>query len=130
MNSFFIGYFIYLHFKWFPLSWFPPWKPPILSPHPPASMRTFPQPPIPTSLPWNSPNHPFPPPCPGIPLYWSIEPSQDQGPLLSLMSDKAILCYLCGWSQGSLHVYSLVGGLVPRSSGGSGWLILLFFQGV
>jgi hypothetical protein len=28
---------------------------------------------------------------------------------------------------GSLHVYSLVGDLVPGSSGGSGWLILLFF---
>ena len=25
------------------------------------------------------------------------------------------------------HVYSLVGGLVPGSSGGTGWLILLFF---
>jgi hypothetical protein len=34
---------------------------------------------------------------------------------------------ICSWSQGSLHVYSLVGGLVPGSSGGSGWLILLFF---
>ena len=29
-------------------------------------------------------------------------------------------------SHGSLHVYSLVGGLVPGSSGGSGWLISLF----
>jgi len=27
----------------------------------------------------------------------------------------------------SLHVYSLIGSLVPGSSGGSGWLILLFF---
>jgi hypothetical protein len=26
-------------------------------------------------------------------------------------------------------MYSLVGGLVPESSGGSGWLILLFFLG-
>jgi hypothetical protein len=43
---------------------------------------------------------------------------------------KAILYYNCGWSHGTLHVYSLVGGLVPGSSGeggGSGWLILLFF---
>ena len=40
--------------------------------------------------------------------------------------DKAILCYICSWSNGSLHVYSLVGGLVPGSSGVSGWLILLF----
>jgi hypothetical protein len=34
--------------------------------------------------------------------------------------DKAILCYICGWSHGSLHVYFLVGGLVPGSSGGRG----------
>jgi hypothetical protein len=44
-----------------------------------------------------------------------------------LIPDKAILCYICGWSHGYLHVYSLVGGLVPGRSGGSGWLILLFF---
>jgi hypothetical protein len=40
------------------------------------------------------------------------------------MPDKAILCYIYGWSPGSLHVYSLVGGLNP---GSSGWLMLLFF---
>jgi hypothetical protein len=45
---------------------------------------------------------------------------------LSLISHKAILCYILGWSLESLHVYSLVGGLVPGSSGGSGWFILLF----
>ena len=56
-----------------------------------------------------------------------MEPSQDQGPLLSLMPDKAILCYVGRWSLGSFHVYSLDGGLVLVSSGGSGWLILLFF---
>jgi hypothetical protein len=49
-----------------------------------------------------------------------------------LMPSKAILCYTCSWSHGSLRVYSLVGDLVPGSSGGqrgglSGWLILLFF---
>jgi hypothetical protein len=49
-----------------------------------------------------------------------FEPSQDQGPLLPLMLDKAILCYICCWSHGSLHVYSLVGGLVLGSSGGTG----------
>jgi hypothetical protein len=67
--------------------------------------------------------HPFPPSRHGIPLHWGIEPSQDRGPLLPLMPDKAILCYICGWSHGSLHVYSLVGGLVPGSSGGGGWLV-------
>jgi hypothetical protein len=44
------------------------------------------------------------------------------------MSDKAILCYICNWSYGSLHAYSsLLGGLVPGSSGGSDGLLLLFF---
>jgi hypothetical protein len=45
-----------------------------------------------------------------------------KGPLLPLMSDKGILCYVCDWSHGSLHVYTLVGGLVPGSSGGV-WLV-------
>ena len=63
------------------------------------------------------PVHPLPPPYSGIPIYWGIEPSQDQGPLLPLMPDKAILCYIRSWSHGSLHVYYWVGGLVPRSSG-------------
>jgi len=59
---------------------------------------------------------------PGIPLHWGIKTSQDQGPLHPLMLDKAILCYICSWSYGSLHVYSFVGGLVPGSSGGLvGW---------
>ncbi|EDL30654.1 mCG146276, partial [Mus musculus] len=71
-------------------------------------------------------SHSLLPPCPGIPQHWSMEPSQDQGPLLPLMSGQVILCYTCSWSHGSLHVYSLVGGLVPGSTGGSGWLILLF----
>jgi hypothetical protein len=64
-----------LHFKCYPLSWFPLWKPPIPSPHPPCS-----------------PNHPLPLPSPGIPLHWGIEPSQDQGPLLPLMTDLTLLC--------------------------------------
>jgi hypothetical protein len=60
-------------------------------------------------------------------LHWSTEASQDQKPLLPLMPNKAILCYICSWSHESLHVYSLVGGLVSGSSGASGWLISLFF---
>jgi hypothetical protein len=74
-----------------------------------------------------TPTHLLPPPRLRIPLQWVIKPSQDQGPLLPLMSNKANLCYICNWSHGSLHVYTLVGGLVPGSSGGSGWLTLLFF---
>ena len=34
------------------------------------------------------------------------------------MSNEVILCYKCYWSHGSLHVYTLVGGLVPGSYGG------------
>ena len=70
------------------------------------------------------------PPSPSIPLHWCIEPSQDQGPPLPLILDKAILCYI--WSHGSVHVYSWVGSLVPGSSrerGQSGWLILFFLWG-
>ena len=70
---------------------------------------------------WSS-THPLLPHCPGIPLYWGIEPSQDQGIILPLMLDKAI----CSWSNGSLHVSSLVGGLFRGSSEGIGWFILLF----
>ena len=47
---------------------------------------------------------------------------KDQGPLLSLMTNKVILCYICDWSHGSLNVYSLVGGLVP---GSTGWVWLV-----
>jgi hypothetical protein len=67
--------------------------------------------------------HTLLPQCPNIPLHWGIKPPQDQGPPLSLMSYKAILCYICSWSHGSLHVYSLVGGLVSGSSGGGVWLL-------
>jgi hypothetical protein len=97
---FFIRYFIYLHFKIIPFPGFPLQKPPI-----PSSLLLL--------LCGCSPTHPLLSPCPGIPLYWGIEPSQDQGPLLPLMLDKATLCYICVWSHGSFYVYSLVGGLVP-----------------
>jgi hypothetical protein len=69
------------------------------------------------------PLHPLPPHCPGIPLHQEIEPSQGQGPLLLVMPDNTILCYICSWNHGSLHVYSLVGGVVPGSSGGGVWLV-------
>jgi hypothetical protein len=112
MLKIFIGYFLYLHFKCFPFS---------------GLLR---KPPIPSSLPlplWvcAPPTHPFPSSCPGIPLHWGIKHPQAQGLLLPLMSDKAILCHICGRSHGSLHVYSLVGGPVPRSFGESGPLTLL-----
>jgi hypothetical protein len=39
----------------------------------------------------------------------------------------ALFSYVCVWSHGSLHVYSLVVGFVPGSSAGTGWFIFLFF---
>ena len=69
-----------------------------------------------------SPTHPLPLPGPGIPLHRGIELSQDQGSLLPLMIDKAIFCYICSRSHGSLHVYSWAGSLVPGSSKGY-WLV-------
>jgi hypothetical protein len=72
-----------------------------------------------------SPTHSLLLPDPGINLHWGTDPSPDQGPLLPLMT-KAILSYICSWSHGSLHVCSLVGGLVPGSSRGTGWFLLLF----
>ena len=71
-------------------------------------------------------NLPLPLPVLAFPYTGAMEPSQVQRPLFSLMSDQAILCYPCGWSHGSLLVYSLVGALVPGSSGVAGWFILLF----
>ena len=93
----FIGYFLYLHFKCYPLAQSPSVNP-LSHPPPFASMRVFPHP----------PSLPLPPPHLGIFLNWGIEPSQEQGPLLPLVTNKAILCYIYGWS----HVYSLVGGLI------------------
>jgi len=45
-----------------------------------------------------------------------------KGHPLPLMPEKAILCYICSRSHGSLPVYSLVGGLVPGNSLGV-WLV-------
>jgi hypothetical protein len=64
------------------------------------------------------PSHP-PYSLPLIPLQWGHLSSLQVGPLLPLMPNKAFLCYICSCS----HVCSLVDGLVPGSSGVSGWLI-------
>jgi len=87
--------------------------------------NVIPFPPLPYLFPlllWGcSHSHTLPPQHPGIPLHWGNEPSENQG-LLLLMPDNVILCHICGWSHGSPYVYSLVGGLVPGSSGGV-WLV-------
>jgi hypothetical protein len=118
LPSFFLSFLfiywilIYLHFKPFPR--FPSGNP--LS-HPPTPCF-YEGDPLPTQ--------PLQPSHPDIPLHWGIKPPQAQGPLLPLMSNKAILCHIQSWSHGSLHVYSFVGGPVPGSSGWSGWLVLFF----
>jgi hypothetical protein len=61
-KQFFIRYFLHLHFKCYPES-------PLYH------------------LPPCSPAHPLLLPGPGIPLYWGICSSQDQGPLLPLMAN-------------------------------------------
>jgi hypothetical protein len=63
----------------------------------------------PTQFHWNPPHR-------------GIEPSQDQGSLLPLITNLAILWYRCCWSSETLSVYSLVGGLVPWTSWGN-WLV-------
>jgi len=68
----------------------------------------------------------FLPTSPVIPLQREVESWQKQGLLFPLMPNKAILCYICSWSQGSGHVYSLDGGLSP---GSSDWLVLMFLWG-
>ena len=59
---------------------------------------------------------PLPHFSPGIPLHWGIASPQAQGPLSSLMSNKLFPFHISSWRHGSLHVYYLVGGPVPRCS--------------
>jgi hypothetical protein len=86
---------------------------------PPASKRVLLHPPTHSHL-----------PALAFLLHWRIEHTQAQGLLLPLMSNKAILCYICSQSHGSLHVYTLVGGSVSGSSGESGWLTLACSKGL
>jgi hypothetical protein len=75
----------------------PPWTP-LYNITPPASRRVLP--------------HPFTHSClPDLAFPYTgasslHKLSQDQGPLLLLMPDKDILCCVCCWSHGSLHVYT------------------------
>ena len=83
--------------------------------HPPsASMSMFPHPPTPMSLLWYLPT-------------LGHQTSHDQGPLLSLMFDKDILCYVFSWSHGP-PLCLLASSLSALGGGGrSAWFILLFF---
>ena len=104
---YFLGSFLYLPFKFCFLSWLHSSKLPIPSPSP--CFYVYPTHPLPSS----------------IPLHWVIKPSQVQGLIFQLMSHKAILCYLCSWSHGSL----LSWWFSHLSSGASDWLILVFKWG-
>ena len=84
----------------FPFQVIPPQLPSPFSPLPFASMRVLLYPLTCSHL---------------IPLTYPF-PGASSLPFL-LISDKAILCYICSWSPGSLHMQSLIGGLVPGSSG-------------
>jgi hypothetical protein len=48
------------------------------------------------------PSYPLLPQRFSISLPWVIEPPLDQGAPLPMMFDKAVLCYICSWSHGSL----------------------------
>jgi hypothetical protein len=75
--------------------------------------------------PTHPPTHPLPPHHIAILLHWGIKPSQYQWPLLPLIPDKTILCYINSWTLEYFHVCSLVGGLFPGSSGEGSviWLV-------
>jgi hypothetical protein len=82
-----------------------PLEVPYLIPPPPASIRVvLPSQPITYIFPpWHSP---------------TLGHRTPSGSRVSppTMPTKALLCHICGWSHGSLHVFSLVGDLVPGSS--------------
>jgi hypothetical protein len=70
------------------------------------------------------------PTTPHLPmLMHQTGPPQDERPALPLMSDKAILWYICIWSHGSLQVHSLVGDLVSESTAWSSQPMLFFLWG-
>jgi hypothetical protein len=115
INILFIGNFIYLHFKCYPLSRFPLRKLPIpfsLSLRLWGCSPTYP--PTPTSLPWHSPTMghlSFPGPRVSSP----IDVRQGHPVLHTQLEPWVLPCVFFGW------------WFSPRSSEGSGWLILLLF---
>jgi hypothetical protein len=74
----------------------------------------------------HSPTHPLLPPCSHIPLHWGIL-HRTKCLFSHWCSTRPSFVTICSWSHGSLHVYTLVGGLDP---GSTGWLILFFLWGI
>jgi hypothetical protein len=114
---FFINHSIHLHLKWYPTSQLPLQQAP--TPHLPS--------PLPLPLWRYSPTNLFCPNVPTSPLHLGIKLPWVQGPPLPLLSDKAILCYICFWNHGSLQVHSSVVDLDSWRTWWSGQL-MLFFQ--
>jgi hypothetical protein len=107
------GYFIYLQFKCYPPSLFPLHKPGLPFPSPYFYEGAHPR-------------HPLHFTALALPCTGASSLHRTKGLPSQLMPNKAILCYICNWSHGSLHVFSLVGGLVPGSSEvsvGGVWLV-------
>ena len=107
---FYIRYFLYLHFKCYPLSWFLLWKSTIS-----GLLLLLTNLPTSISLCWNS----------TTPLQ-RVFLGSGSSPHIDVQQGHLILCNICRWSHKTLHVYSLVGVLVPGSSRGTGWFIFLF----
>jgi len=99
----------YLHFKCYPFCQSTPHPElPILSPQPLPPWRCSPShPPTPSYLPTLA-----------FPYIGAMSLHRTKGFSSHCCQTNAILCYICSWSHGSLHVYSWGGGLVPGSSRG------------
>ena len=115
---FFIGYFLYLHFQCYPLSRFPPGN-------------TLTPPPILLLL-WGCflihPNHS----CLPTLTFPNMRHQAFRGPRASLPTDDQLghplqHMQLEPWVPSYVFLVWWVDGLVPGSSRGSSWLILLFF---
>jgi hypothetical protein len=109
-SFFFIGYFIYLHFKYYP-----PSTNPLSHLPPPASMRMLP----------HSSTHTSPLQHPPILRHRASTGPRASLPIDTRQDHPLLHMQLEAWVPP--FVYSLVSGLVPGSSLGSGWLILLSF---
>jgi hypothetical protein len=80
-------------------------------------------------LPYPS-THPHPPSLPGIFLHWGIEPPQEQGLLLPLMSNKTCLCQIHTWPEPWVPLCVLFGWWSsPRELQGVWQLTLLLPHG-
>ena len=98
---FFIRYFLYLHFKCYPFSQFPLQKFHIQHP------QLLPNPPTPASWLWHSP----------ILGHRTFTRPRASPPIDNQLGHPLLHMQLETWSH---HVFSLIGGLVPRKSGGTG----------